>query len=190
MNQLRYNITKFYHPPMDEFFIRIYTDQIVDQIKEAEKAYVLISNNPADHDSVFSAIHHFIIHVSNVVKLLHPNVKDDNDFRKYRLLSIKKDYPGIPDIKPKDIGIRNDFEHFDERIDYWIINSKRHNYMDKSIGNVSSSQAVSGLDQKDNFRWFDFQSMTLYFCGKSYDLKSLFDYIGSVKSALTSNSIL
>ena len=186
----RYNVTKYYHPPMDEFFIRIYTDQIKDQIAEAEKAYSLISSAPTDHDLVFSAIHHFIIHVSNVVKLLQPNIKDDNDFRKFRSLSIRKAYPTIPDLNPKDIGIRNDFEHFDERIDYWVINSKSHNYMDKSIGNIGLGQAVAGIDSKDSFRWFNFQEMTLSFCGKNYDLKSLFDYIGSVKSVLTSTSIL
>lgn len=175
---------------MDELFIRIYADQIKDQITETEKAYSLISSSPTDHASVFSAIHHFIVHVSNVVKLLQPNIKDDNDFRKYRSLSIKKAYPNIPELNPKDIGVRNDFEHFDERIDYWVINSTRHNYMDKSIGNISPNQAVSGLDSKDSFRWFDFQTMTLYFCGKSYDLKSLFEYIGSVKSALTSTAKL
>ena len=169
---------------MDEFFVGIYTDQIKDQINEAEKAYTLILANSANHDVLFSAIHHFIIHVSNVVKLLQPNTKDDNDFRKYRALSIIKTHPTVPQINPKDIGIRNDFEHFDERIDSWVINSKNHNYMDKSIGNVGPSQAISGLKPKDSFRWFDFQAEVLYFCGNSYDLKSLNEYIGKVKSAL------
>lgn len=169
---------------MDDFFIKIYIDQIKDQIIEAEKAYVLILTNTANHDELFSAIHHFIIHVSNVVKLLQPNAKDDNDFRKYRAISIRRAYPAIPEIKPKDIGIRNDFEHFDERIDSWVINSKKHNYFDKSIGNTSPIQAVSGIDVKDSFRWFDSKTMTLFFCGKKYDLKSLNVYIGKVKSAL------
>lgn len=169
---------------LDERTIQIYVEQIKDQINEAEKAYTLILENSTNHDVLFSAIHHFIIHVSNVVKLLQPNIKDDNDFRKYRAISIIKIYPTIPQIDPKDIGVRNDFEHFDERIDSWVINSKNHNYADKSIGNIGPMQAISGLDPKDSFRWFDFQAMTLYFCGKSYDLKSLNDYIVKVKNAL------
>lgn len=169
---------------MEEFFIKIYIDQIKDQITEAEKAYALILANPTNHDEVFSSLHHFIIHVSNIVKLIQPNVKDDNDFRKYRALSIIKNYPRIPQIDQKNISVRNDFEHFDERIDYWVINSKNHDYMDKSIGNVSPIRAVSGVDPKDSFRWFDFQTMTLYFCGNVYDLKSLNDYISKVKDVL------
>jgi len=133
---------------MDELFIKIYVAQIRDQIIEAEKAYKLISSNLQNHDELFSAIHHFIVHISNIFKLLQPNCKDDNDFRKFRMISIHNKYPKIPKIDPKDLHIRNDFEHFDERIDHWVINSKNHNYMDKSVGNISPGSAIKGMDPK------------------------------------------
>jgi hypothetical protein len=166
---------------MKDFFIKIYTEQIKDQLNEAERCFEEIKNNSSNSSTVFSATHHFLVHVSNVVKLIQPNIKDDNDFRKYRALSLKKTYPNLPTISPNEIHIRNDYEHYDERIDYWVINSKNHNYADKNIGPVT---AIQGLDPKDSFRWFDDTKMTLYFCGREYRLNDLSDYIQKVKKAI------
>lgn len=166
---------------MDDFFIKIYTDQIKDQLNETELCFEDVKNNPIDNSVVFRAIHHFLVHVSNVVKLIQPNTKDDNDFRKYRAISLKKAYPDLPTLNPNEIHVRNDYEHYDERIDYWVINSKNHNYADKNIGPVT---AIKGLDPKDNFRWFDNAKMTLYFCGREYHLNYLFSYILEVKKAI------
>jgi len=166
---------------MDSFFIKIYTDQIKDQLNEAELYFEEIKNNLSNNHIVFSAIHHFLVHVSNVVKLVQSNIKDENDFRKYRAISLKKAYPHLPIINSNQTHIRNDYEHYDERIDFWVINSKNHNYADKNIGPVS---AIKGLDPKDNFKWFDNTKMTLYFCGKEYHLNNLFLYIQEVKKAI------
>lgn len=167
---------------MENFFIEIYADQAKDQINEAEKSFSLMLSNKQNHDILFSAIHHFIVHVSNIIKIIQP--KEDDNFRKYRAVSIRKKYPNLPTIEPRDIHIRNDFEHLDERIDYWVVNSKNHNYVDKNTGNISPSVAIKGLEPKDNFRWFDNQNMILYFCGRSYDLNKLFQYIQDVKKAV------
>lgn len=116
---------------------------------------------------------------------MQPSFKDDNDFKKYRFLSIKRKYPNIIGINPKAIHIRNDFEHFDERIDYWVINSKKHNYADKNLGNMSPTEAIGGMDPKDSFRWFDPDKKILYFCGQEYNLNTLYNYIIKVKNALS-----
>jgi len=166
---------------MDNFLINIYTEQIKDQLNEAELCFEEIKNNLTNNSAVFGAIHHFLVHVSNIVKLIQPNAKDDNDFRKYRAISLKKTYPILPTLNPNEIHVRNDYEHYDERIDYWVINSKNHNYADKNIGPVT---AIKGLDPKDNFRWFDNAKMTLYFCGREYHLNDLFLYIQEVKKAI------
>lgn len=166
---------------MDEFFIKIYIEQIKDQLNEAELCFEEIKNNLSNNSVVFSAIHHFLVHSSNVVKLIQPNVKDDNDFRKYRAISLRKAYPNLPIIGPNEIHIRNDYEHYDERIDYWVINSKNHNYADKCIGPIT---AIKDLDPKDNFRWFDDTKMTLYFCGRESHLNDLFSYLQEVKKTI------
>lgn len=166
---------------MDEFFLKIYRDQILAQIKSAELSYAMITNPDINIDSLFVSIHHFIIHVSNVVKLIQPKILGDLDFKNYRVKNLKRKYPKLPDIDPALLHVRNDFEHFDERIDSWVINSKLHNYADKNIGNIN---AIKGLNRKDNFRWYDSSIKTLYFCGAEYPLEQLYQYTQKVKEAL------
>lgn len=166
---------------MDTHFINIYKMQILDQIGLAEVTYAEILANETNPDPLFMHLHHFILHVSNVMKLVQPNAKEDTDFRKYRSIQIKKAYPSLPEINPKDINVRNDFEHFDERLDSWVINSRSHNYVDKNIGPID---AIKGLDPKDNFLWYDPQSKKLYFAGREYSLDRLNTYIQKVKTAL------
>ena len=166
---------------MDEFFIKIYRDQILDQIKNAELSYALITNSDTVIDSLFVGIHHFIIHVSNIVKLIQPKVSGDMDFKNYRMNNLKRKYPKLPNIDPALLHVRNDFEHFDERIDCWVINSEHHNYADRNVGNIN---AIKGLNPKDNFRWYDPSNKTLYFCRAEYPLEKLYQYIQAVKGAL------
>lgn len=166
---------------MDKHFIGIYRLQIIDQADLAESAYNRILANENNPNLLFEHLHHFIVHVSNVMKLVQPNAKEDTDFRKYRAIKIKEAFPNIPEIDPQDINVRNDFEHFDERIDSWVINSKRHNYADK---NIMPAGAISGLDPKDNFRQYDPKTKILYFAGREYYVKRLYDYAQGVKSAL------
>ena len=170
---------------MDEFFLKIYKDQILDQIKSAELSYAQISNPDIDIDSLFLDIHHFIIHVSNVVKLIQPKISGDLDFKNYRTKQLRHKNPNLPDIDPRLTRVRDDFEHYDERIDSWIINSKRHNYADKNLGSVSPSGAIKGLDPKDSFRWYNPQTKILYFCSNEYPLEELYSYIQKVKKALS-----
>lgn len=165
---------------MDNFFIGIYRDQILEQVESAKTAYGLIINSGTEMN-VFESIHHFIIHVSNVVKLVQPKISGDLDFKNYRMKNLRNKYPKLPDIDQSLIFIRNDFEHFDERIDNWVINSKRHNYVDSNLGNIN---AIKGLDPKDNFRQYDPENKTLYFCGKEYPLEKLYDYIKNIEAAL------
>lgn len=161
----------------------IYIKQIKEQASEAESCFELIQRNPDSHSVVFSAAHHFLVHVSNIFKIVQPDYKLETDFKKIRMDSILKELPGLPKISPKDILVRNDLEHFDTRIDDWVENSTKRNYADRNIGPVS---AIVGLDIKDNFRWFDPTTMILYFWGQPYDLKSLYGYVKEVQKATLS----
>ena len=46
-----------------------------------------------------------------------------------------------------NVGMRNNFEHFDERLDRWWNDSSRHNYTDL---NVMPRAAIKGVDDNDN----------------------------------------
>jgi hypothetical protein len=59
---------------------------------------------------------------------------------------------GIDDESPlRDARMRNNFEHFDERLDQWWAKSPNHNYIDMNIGPAS----IFGAGRLAIFRSFN-----------------------------------
>jgi hypothetical protein len=59
----------------------------------------------------------------------------------------------VADDSPlRDPDLRNDFEHFDTRVEDWFRDSESHNFAGRNIGRLS---AITGIDVKDRFQWFD-----------------------------------
>ncbi len=168
---------------MEEHFIRTYIEKILEEIEGAEKAYNKILEpiqDIQDIDDTFRNIHYFVLHVSNIFKFIQPNSKE-LEFSKFRMKSLRIKYPHLPKIDHKSILIRNDFEHYDERIDSWIINSEAHNLADKNIGNVKS---IDGLSSTDYFRTYDPDTKILTFNHTEYSLKKLHLYTQQTKKAI------
>ena len=62
---------------------------------------------------------------------------------------------------------RNHFEHYDERLEKWLMSSERHNYIDSNIGPIGS---IPGFVVTDYIRNFDPTTWTLTFRGDRYEL--------------------
>jgi hypothetical protein len=69
--------------------------------------------------------------------------------------------------------MRNNFDHFDDRLDSWWYASARHNYVDLSIGDVVS--AISGVPEEEMFRSYDPATGDVVFWGKRYNLPGIVD---------------
>ncbi len=80
-----------------------------------------------DISRVFFNLHHFIVHVANVDKLLDPKPGSD----RAALLTGRVDLSGI-DLKPFR-RLRNHLEHFDERLDSWVKNYDGHAFFDMNL---------------------------------------------------------
>ena len=78
----------------------------------------------------------------------------------------------------KTTSMRNNFEHFDERLDKWWAESQNHNNFDFS---VMPKSAVKGIDPIDWFRVFDPASGDMYFWNQEFNLKNI---ISEVKEFL------
>ena len=66
--------------------------------------------------------------------------------------------------------MRNNFEHFDERLEKWLAESARHN----SVGfSVMPRSEVVGIDPIDWFRVFDPQTTDLYFWSQDFNLQAI-----------------
>lgn len=126
---------------------------------------------------------------ANIIKILfpanNPKIKN-NTFIQERSDKLRKKFSlSKSDFDIHEIGVRNDFEHYDERIDFWVQNSKNHNYCDI---NIMSPGAIQRLDVKDMFRNLDPQSKILSFCGKEYNLDYLKSFLEEkIKHYLTAH---
>lgn len=82
-----------------------------------------------------------------------------------------RDSLGVTDASPlRIVGMRNNFEHFDERIDTWWTTAPNHNILDRMIG---SPNAVVGLSDIERFRVYDPTNGSIVFWGQQFDLQPI-----------------
>jgi len=82
-----------------------------------------------------------------------------------------RDSIGITDASPLRLPtMRNNFEHFDERIDRWWEGSRGHAYTDL---NIMPRTVISGLDDIDVFRWFDPQTTDVIFWSERFNIQEI-----------------
>jgi hypothetical protein len=80
----------------------------------------------------------------------------------------------------KPTSMRNNFDHFDERIDRWWENSTRHNSIDLAFGDMGND--ISGLEVDEMFRSYDPASGNLAFWGKQYHLPTIMSAVDQLAS--------
>ena len=78
--------------------------------------------------------------------------------------------------------MRNNFEHFDERIDRWWKESKHHGYTDL---NIMPRTAVSSLDDIDVFRWFDQQTTDVIFWSEKFNVQEIVNEVQRILPLVT-----
>jgi len=111
----------------------------------------------ANLEDVFFHLHHFILHATNVDKLLDAK----SGSTRQRLLADQIDLNGV-DLKACR-RLRNHLEHFDERLDLWIDRYDGHAFFDRNI--VTGAKA---FPTKTFLRALD--GHTFKFHGEDYDL--------------------
>lgn len=170
--------------------IRTYLFEFENQLHFAKVCYAdyLRSRHYGDPNKyVFMHAHHFLTHCANIAKLIfpEPRKKDSGELKlikKARSEVFSKIFGKSQKQKLKEfVKLRNDLEHFDERIDAWILSSERHNFVDMNIGDRSPLSIV-GVDTRDFFR--NLEGNILTFAGRKYDLDELYNIILSLEKAL------
>jgi len=83
-----------------------------------------------------------------------------------------RDSIDVADDSPlQQVTMRNNFEHFDERLDRWWAESKNKNHCDMAIG--QKDNFILGGDAIDMFRVFDPTTTNLTFWGQEFNLQTL-----------------
>ena len=140
--------------------IDIYLGELETQIKFAKVSYRNFEKSYSKNDipKTFMNVHHFLIHISNIDKILDVR---NNPFRK----NILGDNTTQTDLR-QFRRLRNHLEHFDERLDKWIKEYNGHTFFDMNF-----VKGTKGFPQKAFLRALDDKVMKFH--GEDYDLDLL-----------------
>jgi hypothetical protein len=142
----------------------------------------ILNSNNKNNAHFWYSVQSLLVSVANITKILKPNRKSKNPkapeyiergdyLRKY--LFVPKDSPLL-----RSIDIRNDFEHFDERLHEWAQGSKYRILVDRNIG-FSGSMNV-GSDQYAYMRNFDDTTFTITFWDHELDVNPTIEAVKSI----------
>lgn len=130
-----------------------------------------------DNQSVFSGIQNLLNASANIAKALWGQGGNLAAARQPLRDSIE-----VSDNSPlNEVRMRNNFEHFDERLDRWWRESKDHRFADT---NVMPSSAIHGFDEIDRFRAFDSKTGELSFWGDEFNIPEIVNEVRRILPTL------
>jgi hypothetical protein len=158
---------------VETFVLRILQSQIELQCKAVAGGTAELDRalSIRDVDRIFVALQSILVAAANLSKLLW-----GSGGRKEAERNRLRESLGVADNSPlRDPDLRNDFEHFDERVERWFESSTHRNYLGRFVGPYN---AVAGFDTGDRFQHFDPESGVVTFWDHSVYLK---DVLAEVK---------
>lgn len=154
---------------MEKMLLHIFQQQVLLQCK-----FVLLANYDikaslvtADITRTFYAIQSLLNAAANISKTLWGQGRSQTEERK----PLRESIDVSNDSPLRRILIRNDFEHFDERLTRWWEESASHNCIDLNIGPVRT--ATKGFSEIDTFRNFNPASGEVMFWGTDFNINSI-----------------
>ena len=157
---------------MDKRYLYLFQREVERQCRFAIMAYQEITHSlqTRDLDILWYSVQAFLMAVGNVSKLMwpsRPNIPERGPELRASL-SVDENSP----LRPRTF--RNHFEHFDERLEMWMVSSERHNLLDSSVG---PPDMVKGFDPRDYLRNFDTTNFAVIFRGDTYLLNPIIEAV-------------
>src|ERR1700751_2987470 len=121
---------------MDEMLLSVYQQQVV-SLCEAGLLALADLNGYAAYKSgrLWYGVQNFIVAAGNLSKTFFGGGREPARTQPYEARKPLRDSLGVTDDSPlKQITIRNDFEHLDERIEEWWGESPNRNFLDAIVG--------------------------------------------------------
>jgi hypothetical protein len=153
---------------LDTFLLRTFQRQIANQCYAALMAAQIAQDamNRNDQDAFWASIQNCLTAVANISKAFWGQA---GKFAKER--KPLRDSLGVGNKSPlQQTSMRNNFEHFDERLDEWYTTSAQRNHIDYMIG---PPNMIKGAADIDMFRVFDTTTGDVVFWGKRYPLNMI-----------------
>jgi hypothetical protein len=154
---------------------QVYLQEAQTQVEFAKRAYAAFQVARSERATVdiFSHLHHFVAHATNIHKILEPKPSTERAV----ILAGHVDLSGI------DLGsfrrLRNHLEHFDERLDRWVSEYDGHAFFDMNL-----IAGAKGFPKKAFLRALD--GDVFKFQGEDYDMTELMRAILEIERRLTS----
>ena len=157
---------------METRLIRIFQYQVHLQCKFVLYAASDINEAVAQQngEKIFYAIQNLLSAAANISKALWGQGGRSELERK----PLRDSFGVGDDSVLRIVGMRNHFEHFDERLNAWWDQSKKHGYVDLFQGSL---QSIKGVDEKDIFRAYNPRSTDVIFWGEHFQIQSIVDEI-------------
>ena len=154
---------------MDSQLQQLFLTEIRHQCRFARMAYIdfFAALNNLQTDQVWYSLQSFLTAAANISKIFWPikraPYKERGEFLR-NLLNVDQSAP----FRIRDP--RNHFEHFDERLDDWFLQSTHHNIIDTSIG---GDNIING--PIDFMRFFNNERFVFRFRGDEYPINPIRD---------------
>ena len=153
---------------MDVMLLRLFQEHVLLQcefiIFAAEDLNVALKQG--DDERVFNAIQSLLSSQANISKALWGEGR-----RKVKERERLRSSIGVDDSSPfHTTDMRDNYDHYDERLERWWRDSKRHIYIGLCIGPLS---AIGGVELKDRFRSYDPATKKAYFWDQESDIQAL-----------------
>lgn len=169
---------------MELMLLRIYQREIARQCEFVVLAVMDINRALATRTTsdVWMSVQTLLVAAANISKLCWGQAGSKTEER-----MALRDSLGITDESVlKATRFRNHFEHFDQRIEEWWLESDTHNFFDDSIGQRNT---ITGVTDKDVFRWLDPQSGNLEFWGEQYSIPQVIAEVQRIRPIAQAESM-
>lgn len=164
---------------MDQKFAWFYALQVHDQAEYVRKARADLTAAVKAHDMarLWYSIQMLLGAAGMLSKLLWP-ANDDHapEPIRGRGTYLRQHFKIADDSPLRSKAARNASEHFDERIDEWVLGSAKHSLADSNVGPL----APLGITPEDVFRHYDPSADVVIVCGVSVELPPLLDEVGRI----------
>lgn len=157
---------------MDPMLLMVYHVQIETQCEGVIKAAEDLNAALKAHNVnlVFCAIQALLTSAANISKALWGVPKNTAALTDRKPL---RDRLKVDDNSPlRPLTMRNNYDHFDQRIDKWWKDSKTRNYTDLNIGSLAAYQTG---DTNDIFRLYDAATKDTFFWGDKFNLGDIIE---------------
>ncbi|APE14086.1 hypothetical protein BOH72_01450 [Mycobacterium sp. WY10] len=153
---------------MDLMLLRLFQRQVADNCKVALHGVEVMNHGltTSNQDAIWVGVPILLTGAANAAKALWGQKGKLAAEREALRLSLEVD-----DTSPlKDVDMRNNFEHYDERLDRWWIERPKHIHVDRVVGPPNT---VGGVDDKDRFRAYDTTTHDIIFWGERFNVQAI-----------------